>query len=72
MLWEPASASSVLAIVTTVHLGLSALRNHRSSGTAAISSLTLVSLALAATPWLFPSAWGLAFGAAVHLAWFVG
>lgn len=72
MLWEPASASSALAIVTTVHLGLSALRNHRSSGTGVFSSLTIVSLCLTATPWLFPSRWGLAFGLAVHAVWFAG
>ncbi|MGE3176909.1 MAG: 2Fe-2S iron-sulfur cluster-binding protein [Vicinamibacterales bacterium] len=70
MLWEPASPSSVLALVTTVHLGLAALRNHRSSGRSPISSLTFVSLALAGAPWLFASSWGLALGIAVHAGWF--
>lgn len=71
MLTEPASPSSVLALLTTVHLGLAALRNHRSSGLAALSSLAFVSLALAALPWLFASPLGLALGVGVHLAWFV-
>lgn len=70
MLSEPAFPSSILAFVTTLHLGCAALRNHRSAIGAPLSSLTLVSLALAFTPWFFPSLWGLAFGLGVHGAWF--
>ncbi len=71
MLTEPASPSSVLAFVTTLHLAMAALRNHRSAGASPVSSLTLASLALAGTPWLFPSGWGVALGLAVHALWFV-
>ena len=65
----PPSASPVLALVATVHLGLAALRNHRSAATP-VSSLALVSLLMAALPWTFPSLAGLAFGVVVHVAWF--
>lgn len=70
MLFEPASASSFLAFFTTIHLALAALRNHRSATTAPFSSLTVVSLALAALPWIFPSLYGLGFGLLAHVAWF--
>lgn len=66
-----AASSSALAFATTVHLALAALRNHRRPTTGPISSLAVISLSLAATPWLFPSAIGLAFGFAAHLAWFI-
>jgi glycine betaine catabolism B len=62
--------SSVLALGTTVHLALSALRHHRRPGRAAFSSLTLISVSLTITPWLFPTAAGLAAGLAIHAAWF--
>lgn len=71
ILTEPASPASVLALVTTIHLGLAALRNHRTPGVALLSSLTLISLALAGFPWMFPSTLGLTFGLAVHALWFV-
>jgi ferredoxin-NADP reductase len=64
-------SSSVLAFVTTLHLALASLRNHRSATAGPLSSMAAVSLLLAALPWLFPSAIGLAFGIAAHLAWFV-
>jgi ferredoxin-NADP reductase len=62
--------SSVLALGTTVHLALSALRHHRRPGTGAFSALTLISVSLAVTPWAFPTALGLAVGLAIHAAWF--
>jgi ferredoxin-NADP reductase len=67
----PPTPSSLLAIATTVHLALAALRNHRTHGSSVVSSLAIVSLLLAVTPWLFPSWTGLAFGLGLHLAWFV-
>jgi ferredoxin-NADP reductase len=70
MLSQPASVSSVLALVTTFHLSLAALRNHRSPSSLPVGSLALVALSLAALPWLFPSAMGLVFGVGVHLLWF--
>ncbi len=63
--------SSVLGFVTTIHLGMASLRNHRRATPAPVSSLAAVSLLFAATPWLFPTAAGLAFGLAVHVAWFI-
>lgn len=70
MPFETASPSSVLALVTTVHLGLAALRNHRTPSSLPVNSLALVSLAMTALPWLFPSPMGLAFGVVVHGLWF--
>ncbi len=70
MLTVPPNASSVLALVTTLHLALAALRNHRSLSSGPVSSLALVSLLLTALPWVFPSTLGLALGVAVHAAWF--
>lgn len=67
---EPACPSSVLAVVTTLHLALAALRNHRSAVAGPVSGLTLVSLLLAGAPWLLPSAWGLAAGVVGHAFWF--
>jgi ferredoxin-NADP reductase len=70
MLTEPASPSSILAIVTTVHLGLAALRNHRSSSRLPVTATAVVSFAFTALPWVMPSAVGLALGVGAHLAWF--
>jgi ferredoxin-NADP reductase len=66
----PAAPSSLLAVATTVHLGLASLRNHRRLGAGPVSSLAVVSTLLAALPWLFPSVTGLAFGFGLHAAWF--
>lgn len=66
----PPTASSVLALVTTVHLALASLRNHRQAGPSPVSLLAVVSALFAATPWTFPSPAGLAAGLALHGAWF--
>jgi ferredoxin-NADP reductase len=50
---------------------MASLRNHRRATPAPISSLAVVSLLFAATPWLFPSAAGVGLGMAAHLAWFI-
>ena len=71
MLTQPPSASSVLAVATTLHLSLAALRNNRQLTSSPVSSLAAVSLAFAALPWMFPSAIGLGFGLLLHLCWFV-
>jgi ferredoxin-NADP reductase len=63
-------ASSLLALATTFHLALAALRNHRSSSASPVSSLAAVSLLLAVLPWLFPSAVGVLGGLVGHGAWF--
>lgn len=70
LLTAPAAASSVLAFVTTIHLGLTALRNHRRQAGAAGILIALVSLQFAAVPWLLPSVTGLVVGLLTHAAWF--
>ena len=70
MLTQPA-ASSVLAFVTTIHLGMAALRSHRTPSIILISPLAFVSLAFAAFPWVFASVIGLGVGLLAHLGWFV-
>jgi ferredoxin-NADP reductase len=54
-----------------VHLGLAALRRHRSQRTALVSLFVLPSFLLAGAPWLWSSGVGLAAGMALHLGWFV-
>jgi len=70
-LFGPALPSSALALGTTVHLALSTLRHHRRPSHGAFSSLTLISLALALTPWFLPSGVGLVLGLALHGVWFI-
>jgi ferredoxin-NADP reductase len=70
VLTTPSTASSVLAVATTVHLAFASLRNHRRAIPGAFSPLAIVSLALAVSPWLLPSPIGLAAGFALQLAWF--
>lgn len=67
---DPVSVS-VLAFVSTVHLALASLRNHRRPAGTRVSSLAGISVLLAATPWLFPSVPGVAFGLGAHLLWFL-
>jgi ferredoxin-NADP reductase len=61
----------VLAFVTTIHLALASLRNHRRLNAGPVSSLSVVAALLSALPWLFPSAAGLAAGLCAHALWFV-
>ncbi len=70
MLFEPQSASSVLALVTTLHLALATLRNKRRLTSSPLSLFAVISLGFAALPWLFPSAIGLGLGVLLHAAWF--
>jgi ferredoxin-NADP reductase len=62
-------AASWQSAATTAHLALAALVNHAHQGARAFSPLALVSLALAAAPWLFPTGWGLLGGGLAHLLW---
>ena len=71
MLTEPPLPSSLLAFVTTIHLALALLRNHRRMKGTVLNTLALVSLAFAISPWILPSLAGLALGLAAHAAWFV-
>jgi ferredoxin-NADP reductase len=66
----PPASSSVLALATTVHLALAALRNHRRTSSAPVSSLALVSLLLSGLPWVFASPLGVAAGLLIHGVWF--
>ena len=63
-------ASSVLGFVTTLHLALVCLRNHRRVTPGPVSSLAVLSLVFTATPWIFPTLPGLACGLGAHIAWF--
>jgi NADH oxidoreductase Hcr len=62
--------SSVLALATTVHLALAALRHQRPPARRFGRALALPSLLLALGPWAVPTAAGLAMGLVIHLAWF--
>ena len=66
----PPSPSSLLALATTVHLSLAALRNNRRPTRSPVSVFAAISFALAALPWVWPSLPGLGLGLGVHLAWF--
>jgi ferredoxin-NADP reductase len=70
VLTQPTLPSSVLAIVTTLHLALASLRNHRSSPQRAISASALISLLFTAVPWVLPSALGVVVGLLAHGVWF--
>lgn len=72
-MWLPSSPlpSSFLALFTTAHLALAALRNHRQVGPGAISVLAILSLVFAGAPWLFPSVSGLGVGLGLHGIWFL-
>ena len=67
---SPAS-SAVVAFVTTIHLALALLRQHRSARRLSQAPILLPSLFLTAAPWLLPSPPWLAAGLAVHIVWFV-
>ena len=72
MLTHPPCASSTLALVTTIHLALTVLRNYQHAGRAGVVSWpSLISFLFTATPWLLPSIAGVAAGLAAHIAWFV-
>ncbi len=64
-------SSSALAFVTTIHLALASLRNHRRMTPGPVSSLAAVSVLFSVTPWLFSSAIGVGLGLAAHMAWFM-
>jgi hypothetical protein len=67
---DPSAPASVLALVTTLHLALASLRNHRRPNGGAVSSLAAVSLLLAGLPWILPSHAGLVAGIVLHGIWF--
>ena len=60
------ATSAALAFTSTIHIALTLLRRERGASRA----IVFASFLFAAAPWLLPSPAGLAFGIAVHLAWF--
>ncbi len=68
--WLAPASSPVLAVVSTVHLSLLLLRQHRSVHSFASTTLLLPSLVLAGQPWVLSSAVWLVAGLALHLTWF--
>ncbi len=62
--------SSLLALVTTVHVALLMLRRYRGVRSPAQAGVLIPSLALAVMTWMFPQAQWVAAGLAAHLAWF--
>jgi ferredoxin-NADP reductase len=67
-LWALAS-TSVLAIATTIHVGLFLLSFHRRVAGGRHVLLLLPSLALSVSPWILPTVGGTAFGLVVHFLW---
>ena len=59
-------SSSALAFVTTIHVALALLQKERGAS----GALFLASFAFAASPWLLPSAGGVALGLLLHAGWF--
>jgi ferredoxin-NADP reductase len=70
LLLHSVSASSVLALATTFHLGLALLRQHRRSGRA-VSPVVLLSFSFTALPWILPSPVGVGVGIILHIAWYI-
>ncbi|MEW6336133.1 MAG: iron-sulfur cluster-binding domain-containing protein [Acidobacteriota bacterium] len=66
-----AAPSSVLALVTTVHVALLLLRQHRSVPTPASAWLLGPPAAFAAMPWLLSTPLWLVSGLAAHLLWYL-
>lgn len=63
--------TSVLAFLTTVHLGLVVLRAHRSAASGTINLVSGVSILFSLSPWLMASPVGLVVGLLAHGTWFV-
>jgi ferredoxin-NADP reductase len=62
--------SAIPASLTAAHLAIAALRHHRAR-TSWVNPFVLPSFLFAATPWIWPSALGLAVSLCAHAAWIV-
>jgi ferredoxin-NADP reductase len=62
--------TSLLALVTMVHVALLVLRKHRLAAAAQLPWALLPSAALCAAPWVFPAPLSVAAGVGAHLVWF--
>ena len=69
-LWTSPTATSVLAIITTVHLGILLLCIHRKAPGSGHSILLVPSVALSASPWILPTLPAAGFGLLLHFLWF--
>jgi ferredoxin-NADP reductase len=69
-LWTSPAATSVLAIITTVHLGILLLCVHHRPLGARHSLLLAPSVALSASPWILPTLPATGFGLLLHFLWF--
>ena len=69
VLWTSPAATSVLAIITTVHLGILLLCVHRRGPGSGHSLLLVPSVALSASPWVLPMLPATGFGLLLHFLW---
>ena len=69
-LWTSPTATSVLAIITTVHLGILLLCLHYRAPGSRHSLLLVPSVALSASPWILPTLPATGFGLLLHFLWF--
>jgi glycine betaine catabolism B len=69
-LMQPAS-SATIAFVTTIHLALSLLRQHRSARRFSQAPILVPSLLLMASPWLLATPVWLVGALLTHIGWFV-
>ena len=63
-------SSSVLAIVTTVHVSMLVVRQHRSRPSGGQALILLPALVFATVTWIVPEPGWLGAGLAIHFAWF--
>jgi len=70
VLWTSPATTSVLAIITTVHLGILLLCVHRRGPGSGHSLLLAPSVALSASPWVLPMLPATGFGLLLHFLWF--
>ena len=68
-LWTAPTSTSVLAIITTVHLGILLLCIHRRAPGSGHSLLLAPSVALSASPWILPTLPAAGFGLLLHFLW---
>lgn len=69
-LWTSPTATSVLAVITTVHLGILLLCIHRRGPGSGHSLLLVPSAALSASPWILPTLPAAGAGLLLHFLWF--
>ena len=68
-LWTSPTATSILAIITTVHLGILLLCIHRRAPGSGHPLLLVPSVALSASPWVLSTLPATGFGLLLHFLW---